>query len=69
MTVSTGDRELTMERTTAEERQPDAVAARRDEREKFDELRERCPSPWSAWLVRLAVLGCPAHRGRPRYLQ
>ncbi len=43
MTVGTGDRETTMERTTTEGREPDAVAARRDEREKFDEMRERCP--------------------------
>ncbi len=39
MTVSTGDRALAMKCTTTEDRQSD----RRDEREKFDELRARCP--------------------------
>ncbi|WP_217495353.1 cytochrome P450 [Halofilum ochraceum] len=42
MVASTDDRETKMEPAMAEN-QPDAVSVRRDERVKFDELRERCP--------------------------
>jgi cytochrome P450 len=43
MAASAGDREITMERTMTEDGEPDAVTAARDERRKFDEMRERCP--------------------------
>ena len=58
MTVDTDDRNATLAGAKGTDARADAVSARRDEREKFDALRERCPvaprgsKGWSVYRYR-----------------